>query len=64
MYYEDVLLKDIIDTDDVKELKIFYSPDLPQYEKVEDAAPSYRMQLLDINSQSSKTIDIKIKTKT
>jgi len=64
MYFEDVLLKDIIDTDDIKEMTIFYSPDLPQYENVNDEVPSYRMQLIDINSQLSKTIDIKVKFKT
>ena len=64
MYYEDVLLKDIIDTDDIREMTIFYSPDLPQYEKANDDVPSYRMQLIDINSQSSKILDIKVKLKT
>ncbi|WP_341715136.1 hypothetical protein [Limnobacter sp.] len=64
MYYEDVLIKDIIDTDDIKEMTIFYSPDLPQYEKSSDSVPSYRMQLIDINSQSSKILDIKVKLKT
>ena len=64
MYYEDVLLKDIIDTDDIREMRIFYSPDLPQYEKVNGSVPSYRMQLIDINSQSSKILDIKVKLKT
>tara|TARA_B100000700_G_scaffold331032_1_gene460883 strand:+ start:57 stop:1127 length:1071 start_codon:yes stop_codon:yes gene_type:complete len=61
LYIEESLFKDIIDTDDMQELIIFYSPDLPQYEKSNESYPSYKLQLIDVNSQNSNSIDIHVK---